>query len=381
MNGQTMRDKEPVPTKTVVQNKVSEYLERCIECHKCMDVCPVTKDPFSIKELNLATQEGHDVPLKIKDFAFHCMQCGKCVPVCPKDIRRDHMMLFIKHKIRDKKPWGYTRYLLIKGPKKTSINRIIQRLYITSKKLAHKDLACFMETIPEQKTEVLFYPGCYIYSTKTIRQTRRLLDHVNCSYTVLGGLTTCCGAPHLLQGEFDQADECQTLLYQKIKACDPKIILTACAECFEALEQIKKTYQMDVEILSITQYLIRYKDKFPEKKIRGKITVHDSCRFHKESPRGIAANDAVSHFAEHVDPPGDHLSSCCYQWNHGSDPMNALHRREFLKAVKKNAPTLACNCLTCYEELKKAYTDVEIIDILQLFEESLEITENREDTR
>ena len=61
--------------------------------------------------------------------------------------------------------------------------------------------------------------------------------------------------------------------------------------------------------------------------------------------------------------------------------MNTLRRREYLKAVKKNAPTLACNCLTCYEELKKAYTDVEIIDILQLFEESLETTENREETR
>ena len=381
MNRQTLRDKEPIPTKTVVQNKVSEYLERCIECHKCMDVCPVTKENFSIKDLNLASQEENDVPSKMKDFAFHCMQCGKCVPVCPKDIRRDHMMLFIKHKIRDKKPWGYTRYLLIKGPKKTSINRIIQHLYITSKKLAHKDLACFMETIPEQKTEVLFYPGCYIYSTKTIRQTRRLLDHVNCSYTVLGGLTTCCGAPHLLQGEFDQADECQTLLYQKIKACDPKIILTACAECSEALEQIKKTYQMDVEILSITQYLIRYNDKFPEKKIRGKITVHDSCRFHKGSPQGAAAHDAVSRFAEHVDPPRDYISSCCYQWNHDNDPMNALRRRKYLTAVKNNTPTLACNCLTCYEEFKKAYTDVEIIDVLQLFEESLDATDIKEDTR
>jgi glycosyltransferase A (GT-A) superfamily protein (DUF2064 family) len=33
--------------------------------------------------------------------------------------------------------------------------------------------------------------------------------------------------------------------------------------------------------------------------------------------------------------------------------------------VKNNAPTLACNCLTCYEELK-TYTDLEIIDVLQL---------------
>ncbi len=100
MNGQTEKNKELVPTKTFLQEKVSEYIERCIECNRCMEVCPVTKDTFSINELNLASQEGHIVPSKIKEFAFHCVQCGKCVPVCPKDIRRDHMMRYIKYKIR-----------------------------------------------------------------------------------------------------------------------------------------------------------------------------------------------------------------------------------------------------------------------------------------
>ena len=378
MNGQNEKNKKSVPTKVFLQGKVSEYIERCIECNRCMDVCPVTKDTFSIHELNVASQEGQSVPLKIKEFAFHCMQCGQCVPVCPKDIHRDHMVRYIKYKIRGEKPWGYKRYLLIKGPNQTGIRRIIQQLFIRSKKLTNKNLACFMETTPEKKADVLFYPGCYIYSTKTVQQTLRLLKHVGCSYNVLGGVTTCCGTPHLLQGEFDQADDCLSLLYQKIKACDPQIILTACAECFEAVEQIKKRYTMDVEVLSVAQYLLRYQDKFPAKKIRGKITVHDSCRFHAQSPQGVAVHDAVSRFGELVKPPMDQPSSCCYQWNHGSDTRNALRRTNYLAAVKNNAPTLACNCLTCYEEFKKTNTDIEIIDVLQLFEETLQASETRE---
>ncbi len=240
MNGQTKKNKELVPTKTFLQEKVSDYIEHCIECNRCMEVCPVTKDTFTINELNLASQEGHIVPSKIKEFAFHCVQCGKCVPACPKDIRRDHMVRYIKYKIRDKTPWGYKRYLLVKGPNQTGMRRIIQRLFIRSKKLTNKDLACFMETTPGKKVDVLFYPGCYIYSAKTVRQTLRLLKHVGSRYNVLGGVTACCGAPHLLQGEFDQADDCLELLYQKIKACDPRIILTACAECFEASRANKK---------------------------------------------------------------------------------------------------------------------------------------------
>jgi Fe-S oxidoreductase len=237
-----------------------------------------------------------------------------------------------------------------------------------------------METTPAAKADVLFYPGCYIYSTKTIRQTRRLLDHLGGSYAVLGGLTACCGAPHLLQGELDEADHCAKLLTQKIKACQPKIIITACAECFEAVEQIKKMQKMDYEVLSVAQYLLRFPEKFPANIIRGKILVHDSCRFHEQSAQGVAARNAVSRFADLVTPPHTQLSSCCYQWNHGNDPNNAARQHTYLKSVGTRAKTLACNCLTCYEELQKVYTDVEIIDILQLFEESLDAAKTLEPT-
>ena len=379
MNGQTGNGNESEPTKVLLQRKVSEYSKHCIECNRCMDVCPVTKEPFSIKDLNIATQEGQSVPLNIREFTFHCMQCGKCVPVCPKGIHRDHMVRYIKYKLRGKTPWGYKRYLLIKGPNQTGSRRIIQQLFIRSKKLTNKDLACFMETIPEKKADVLFYPGCYIYSTRTMRQALRLLNHIGCCYKVLGGVTACCGAPHLLQGEFDLADECLEQLYQKIKACDPRIILTACAECFEAVEQIKKKYNMNIETLSVAQYLLRYQDKFPVKKIRGKMTVHDSCRFHARSPQGVAAREIVLFFGDLALSPNDQPSCCCSQWNHGSDPNNGLRRENYLAAVKNNAPTLVCNCLTCYEELKKTYTDVEIIDILELFEEALNTPETPEE--
>jgi heterodisulfide reductase subunit D len=370
---------ESLPTKTFLQKKIPEYIERCIECHKCMDVCPVTKKQFSIKELNRASQQGNTVPANIQDFAFHCTQCRACVPVCPKDIRRDHMMLSIKENLRNKKPWRYRRYLLIKGPKKTGAPRLIQKGFIRLKKLMNRNLACFMENTPDKKTDVLFYPGCYIYSTKTIRQTCRLLDYIGCSYVVLGGVTACCGAPHLLQGEFDQAEECQQLLYQKLKACNPERILTACAECFEALERIKKTYHLNFEVLSIAQYLLWNHEKFPTKKIRGKVLVHESCRFRKETPQGKAAIDIATRFGEPVHLSKDHLSSCCYQWNHNSDPQNAMRRMRYLEMVKKQAPTLACNCLTCYEEFIKMSTDVEIIDIIQLFDEALDAEEEQEE--
>jgi len=290
------------------------------------------------------------------------------------------MVRYLKFKLRDQKPWSYTRYLFIKGPALTGIKGTAQKLYAAEKRIAHRDLAGFMETTSAQKTDVLFYPGCYLYSTRTVRQTLRLLNHLGCSYAVLGGVTTCCGAPHMLQGEFDQADRCLELLYQKIKVYDPKIILTACAECFEVLEQIKHFYNERFEVLSVIQYLIQHQDKFPQTKIRGKIIVHDSCRFHNKSPQGVAAQNAVSRFGERVDLPTSQ-QQCCYQWNHGSDPNNSNRQAAYLAAVRQHALTLACTCITCYEEFKKIPSDVEIVDILELFDEACNATRSTEHSK
>jgi Fe-S oxidoreductase len=343
-----------------------------------MDICPITKGSFSINELNQASKDCQEVPSNIKEFTFNCMQCGKCVPVCPVEIRRDHMVRYIKYKIKDQKPWSYRRYLFIKGSDLTGMRGTSQKLYIALKKITTRGLTCFMETPPIKKAEVLFYPGCYIYSKKTVRQTLRLLDHLGCSYSVLGGVTFCCGAPHMLQGEFDQADHCLDLLHEKIKAVDPKIVITACAECYEAVAQIKITYHEKFEVLSVVQYLQQNSGKFPNIKIRGKILLHDSCRFSKDSPQGSAARHTISAFAELIEAPSAQGSSCCYQWNHGYDQENTKRRTAYLAEVKNAAPILACNCLTCYEELKKLRTDVEVIDVLQLFIESLDSAQTKE---
>jgi Fe-S oxidoreductase len=378
MSCRSEEKKEPLDTQKITATAVSDYLGRCILCHRCMDVCPVTKGAFSIAELNQATRENQKVSSLIRQFIFHCVQCGKCVPVCPVNIRRDQMVRYIKFKLRGQKPWGYKRYLLVKGPNLPGLKGIIQKLFIAQKRISTRDLSCFMETTPTEESSVLFYPGCYIYSKKTVRQTLRLLDHIGCSYSVLGGVTACCGAPHLLQGEFEQSDYCLRLLYEKIKAVHPKIIITSCAECFEAVEQIKKLHNETFEVLSVVQYLMRNIDKFPSVKVRDKITIHDSCRFTKESAQGRAARRAATRFSEPIERKNTEESSCCFQWNHGNDPNNSPRRKKYLTEIKSYAPTLACTCLTCYEELKKTHTDVEIIDILQLFEESLDFIQSEE---
>ena len=64
-------------------------------------------------------------------------------------------------------------------------------------------------------------------------------------------------------------------------------------------------------------------------------------------------------------------SMCCYKWNHGFG-KNKDWRLQRLREAEKEAPTLVCDCLTCFETFCKEKTSLEIIDILQLFEEALD---------
>ena len=372
MNGtKTVRIKEQTAS------DVNQYLTSCKQYRSCMDVCPVTKGEFTIEQLNEATKQGTSVPAVIKEFAWNCMQCSKCVPACSVNVRRDEMVRFLKHRLREKKPWSYKRYVLIRGPKLGTFPRILQRLYVANKKALHRDLAPYMEVRPTKQAEVLFYPGCYLYSIATIRQTLRLLDHIGCSYAVLGGMSTCCGIPHLLQGEFDRADECMRRLQQDIARVHPKIILTACAECHDAVMKIKTTYLEHYEVLSLVEYLVRYQDKFPRVKVTGDILVHDSCRFSNTTPAGRAAQQAATVFGTLVTPPPQQSTSCCSHWNHNHDPANTQRRLAYLTEMRATAPMLACNCLTCYEEFKKLKTDINVIDVIQLYVDALQIRKEK----
>jgi Fe-S oxidoreductase len=366
------RGTETLQTKEQTTQDVRRYLSECKQYRSCMDVCPATKGAFTIEQLNEATRRPFNVPAAIKDFTWNCMQCSKCVPVCSAKVQRDVMVRSLKHSLRREKPWSYKRYVLIRGPKLGMFPRFLQRLYVAIQKVLHRDLAPFMEIRPTKHAEALFYPGCYLYSPETVRQTLRLLDHIGCSYTILGGMSTCCGMPHLLQGEFELADECMRRLQQDIARVHPSIILTACAECHDAVTKIKAAYKEDYEVLSVVEYFVRHQDKFPRVKVTGDILVHESCRFSSTTPAGQAAQQAAAAFGTLVTSPPQQASSCCSHWNHDQDPANLQRRLAYLKEMRVSAPVLACNCLTCYEEFKKLRSDINVIDIIQLYIDALQ---------
>jgi Fe-S oxidoreductase len=368
-----VKDPGAVSIKDFMSRWVEKDLELCIGCKSCMEACPVSKEPFSIGELNLATQEGTSVPERIVNFAWNCVQCGRCVPVCPAGARRDYMVLSIRHKLLDQRPGAYKRYLAMKGPFVCGSSMVKQKLYSGVQKLAHPGQARYMESTPTEHKALLFYPGCYFYSSPVIKRTLRLLDHVAEPYNVLGGLNSCCGVPQLLQGDFELADRCLDELRLRIVKSKPKTVITACVECFEALLRIKAKHGEDFEVQTIAEYLLRHRDKFPAVKLREKATLHDSCRLARRYHRSGAARKIIAHFSELVESGrSGEETMCCYYWNMGHDPKNREHREERLEEAREKAPTMVCDCVSCYEKYQGQNSSVEVLELLELFELALE---------
>jgi Fe-S oxidoreductase len=352
-------------------------IEFCIGCNRCMDACPVSKEPFTIGELNLATSPEGNLPNSIREFALNCVQCGRCVPVCPAGARRDYMVLFIKCRLPGNLPSRAEHYLKIKGPFVSGLGKLQQRVYSSTQKVIHRDLAPYMESeIADDapKGGLLFYPGCYIYNTKLTRRQMRLLEHVGEPFSVLAGLNTCCGVPQLVLGEFYLADQCLDSLHRRIMKARPKTIVTSCAECLEALLRIRAKHHESFEVLSVLEYLLRNIDRFPEVKLRGKVTLHDSCRMTRKYHRGSAPRAVLDRFCESVEMENSGQDTmCCYYWNLEHDPANTEHRLDRIRSARKIADTMACDCISCFEKYESfSGNGFEVLDILQLFEESIE---------
>ena len=359
--------------KQAIFTQVYQELKRCLECNTCLESCPIYEKTFSIKDINAVLKNQGSISTEIMDFTFSCTQCRQCVPVCPQYLHRDKMLLALKHIIRTQKPRCYQRYLLIRGPKLAYINTIFQKLFVFYRKLRDRDIASFMENHEITQESLLFYPGCYIYSPETIRRTFRLLNHVGISYSVLAGVSYCCGMPHYLQGEFQQAETCLSHLNGKLKKINPTTIISGCSECLEAIQLLNKFYHTSYQTLSIVEFLMQHKERFPKIKSDQSVSLHDACRYRRQKTKNTTARLAIKTFGNLKEMPDIKQDAmCCAHWNYEAYSKNSYLRQKRLHQAKKTAPIMACECLTCYEHYSKIDTDVQVIDILELFEKSLD---------
>jgi len=250
----------------------------CIQCNRCQDVCPATATGKSLSpsaleinkrmELNDLSrthpsfESGQPSPNSLLTFALSpealwaCTTCGACLEVCPvqdepmldiMDIRRHQVMIegefpaqlqsAFRGMERSSNPWGISHEKRMDWATGLNVKTIDQN--------------------PEP--DVLFWVGCAPsydpQSQKTARAFVQLLDIAEVDYAVLGKQECCTGDSARRSGNeylYRQLADTNVATLNQVK---PKLVVTTCPHCMNALGKEYKQIGGDYKVLHHTEYL------------------------------------------------------------------------------------------------------------------------------
>lgn len=364
-------------------NVFSEYqLDSCFGDGECMRICPVVDQNLTIAELNECTIDNNPLTPAVKKFAFDCIQCGECTIACPAGVQRDILMIKLKQKAISKEtPKHHFSYYKAKGisgwnphrPEKKSLGKelVIKGFNLVAGRKLGK-LKQHVDKTNFKSCDTLIYFGCYIFSHTGIPlKTLEIADKLGLDYEVLGGLKSCCGWPQLMGGRIEEAELLHRYVADIIEKIQPKEIVTGCMECFASLKRMIQLKHTPWNVLTTSQWLLKYIDRLDTKKSEEIITFHDSC--HCTRKLGLA-NPARSllgkmYKLEEMEPNRE-KALCCGYYNFKVNPElnEQLHQQKMDMVKKTGAKTMVVECITCLESYEAIANrnGIEAIDLVEL---------------
>ncbi len=370
-------------------NKIKSYVDHCLskcqQCAQCLEACPIMDPEEGIEDLNkiripalnyytsmtveeIKSIKVHDLVIK---FVKECMQCGKCRHVCPVFNNRDLMILWQKYQLQDALP-VVTDHFQFRGGVQSTIKNAGINLFNLFKGLGMKELSQHVDKTDLQKSDTLFYFGCYIFSPSSLpAKTLHLANKIGTDYEVLGGLRSCCGWPQYLGGDIERAEELFENLHSQINKVNPKYIVTGCAECFTAIWRLKNEKGGSYEPLTTPQWILMNIEKFGLSKNEETVTFHDSCHISRKLESPEEARSVLKKLGNVVEMEQNRTESLCcgyYQYKANPSQVKSLREKRLAMAKATGATKMAVECVTCLESFQSTAKDmdIEVIDIVEM---------------
>ena len=332
-------------------------LQNCIGSNDCMLVCPVNRLNINQSELDTVQITGVWTD-RVKTFVTECIQCGDCTLACPAGVPRDQMMLYLKSQLPDV-PAQWKSYYLLKGRNKDQ-SALISLVDIVSR-MTTGPVGKHIDKKNLEKKSLLFYFGCYAASASGApNATLKLADRLSLDYEVLAGMRSCCGYPQYLTGRMDYGQEMLVHLGELIEKVQPDVIVSGCAECYVALQRLKKKIGANWTALTTTEWLLSHADELEWNRFDKPIAIHDSCHITKKSGKPNPVRQLLPYLAETVElynAPEECV--CCGYYNiHVNHDLNEkLHEEKLELVQKKGAGGMVVECVTCWESFAETFKD------------------------
>ena len=377
-------------------------LVTCTECGRCQRECPAwnTGKPLSPKLLvmdlrdELLRGSGQAlVPGVItEDVLWACTTCGACVEQCPVDIEHvDAIVDMRRYEVMVESRFPSEAALMLRNVE----NRgdpwglgAARRLEWTAG--LDFEVPVVEGSIPED-VEYLFWVGCAgaldDRARKTTRSVARLLHLAGVSFAVLGPAESCSGDPvRRLGNEYLFQMQARTNI-ETLTAAGVRKVIASCPHCFNSLSKEYPSLGGNFEVIHHTQLLARLvaDGKLRPGRLDAKVAYHDPCYLGRHSriyspPRSII--ESVPGVSPVEMGRCRERSFCCgaggaRMWL--EEPQGTrinLERTD--EALATGADVVSTACPYCLIMLDDAVSqrgrdeDVEVLDVAQLLERSLE---------
>lgn len=418
-------------SKELSEKELHEKILKCNRCGMCQSVCPIFR--ITGHEMDVARSlirytrmlvEGEydwGEDQEITDHFQNCLLCKACVDACPSGVLTDQIMIQARSEINhvnglpffdkmvyrgifsDNKRLDFIRHLLRlyqcsglnwilakgRGTSLKNVKKMGKFVPTMPKQSLREQLPSILRPVPNALHVVAYYPGCAIntfYPEIGKASIEVLTTNRN---QVEVPPTVCCGAPHLSDGDYEEALKLAKQNIDFFEAFNVEAIITDCATCGNSLKGYAELLSNDTQykdkalsfsskVRDINEYLIQTGFSRNFGNVQATVTYHDPCHLNRgqrgsEPPREIIRSIPGVVFHEMQD-----ADMCCggagsYSLRH-SDLSEHILERKMANVKQTQATILATSCPSCIMQLsygvKKYKIDAKVVHPVQLMAEA-----------
>jgi len=267
------------------------YVERCVQCGMCTEVCPNTmlhmNARFSPREfiqklrLGLLDFSGEDL--------WFCTNCGSCTNVCPYEIPFIDVMIDLRNLVIEQGA-GY-----LPPSMKSALASVAnyQNPWMEDPdKRGDWIKKLNIPLLTKSNTNgILLFVGCfpsYDERGKKIAQAvAQLLSKAGISFDILGEKEACCGDAVRRAGDYDTFEQAKKINIESFNERKIKKIYTLSPHCFDVMkkhyfENNDHTFSVAPFILLMHEIITKGRLKI-NKTINKIVTFHDPCFLSKHN--------------------------------------------------------------------------------------------------
>ncbi|NJK45051.1 MAG: (Fe-S)-binding protein [Pleurocapsa sp. SU_196_0] len=262
----------------------------CVQCGVCLSACPTyqltgeeIQSPRGRVMLYRAAAEGLTKDYEVVlEAAYDCLDCRACQTVCPSGVKPGEMAVETRIALQGGKPpnlkikailepfkypWAWDAMNLgVRAYQVTGLqrwvrgSRILEKFGRVGRKLAELEnilpqkvapslrtrVAPVTPAVGEQRGRVAFFLGCLMnaFFSEASSATVRVLT-VNGFEVVTPRDTTCCGAPHIEEGDLEGFNTVVKRNLDLYDSLEVDAIITDCAGCGAELKKYVKYFKDD----------------------------------------------------------------------------------------------------------------------------------------